>query len=341
MSRIGSFLCALRGRLRWHCLLLLLYAPAGWAATYALLVGVSAYPNLPASKRLEGPANDVRLMEATLQRVGVPGDQIIVLADGLPQLRALPTRDNIFNYANVLVGRLRPGDWIVLQFSGHGSQQPQFAVANGYREPDGLDEVFLPRDAMHWDGQTRRIGNGITDDEIGALLDRINARGANVWAIFDTCHAGDMTKNLVLGRDHPVARYVSPAELGVPADLLAQARNAAARAGSAKSLSVHSARAGRMATSTSIDVPQRVAFFASQPDEPAYEESLASDSADSTVPARRRIGVFTFHLVATMTETRTTFRELANQVRLRYRNEKRPFPTPMFEGELDRRMPIR
>ena len=160
--------------------------------TYALLVGVSEYPTLEPGLQLNGgPRNDVLLFQRYLQERGVTSDNITVLTDGTRDA-ALPTRSAILENLSRLGEQAGPGDFVVLVFAGHGSQQP--SKDDPRIEPDGLDEIFLPRDVGHWVGETAAVENAITDNEFGEALDRIRARGAFVWAIFDTCHSATMTR---------------------------------------------------------------------------------------------------------------------------------------------------
>jgi len=122
---------------------------------FALLVGCTMYPNLPEKYHLVGPANDVELTKRLLiERFDFPKDNVVVLADHIV-VRAKhvnrdakkPTRYNIERYWNKLAELALPGDQIVVLMAGHGSQTPQrYDPKDDDLEPDGLDEVFLPRD---------------------------------------------------------------------------------------------------------------------------------------------------------------------------------------------------
>lgn len=195
------------------CLCMMPSAPAESSTRHALLIGVSEYPRLPARHHLQGPANDVRLMRAILPEHGFAPERIAVLADGVENSGALPTGAAIRKAFAALIEAVGEGDFVYLHFSGHGAQQP-VTEATAAGEPDGLDELFLPRDTGRWDPATRRIENALLDDEIGVFIQALNDRGAFVWAVFDTCHAATLT------RAHPEAhwrvRRVSMDDLGVP-----------------------------------------------------------------------------------------------------------------------------
>ena len=311
------------------------------AETHALLVGVSGYPLLPEQRRLSGPANDVLLMRDALQKSGVPYDHITLLADKVPVSKALPTRANILEALATFTRSAKRNDWVVVYFSGHGSQQPQFYAGKGYREPDGLDEIFLPYDVSSWDGKIGKVAGALVDDEIGVAFDAITKRGIHLWAIFDTCHAGDMAKGgrlfNVEVEDAPMWRHVAPSELGVPHELMSQARQAnRARIVFAKTNSKRLAKAvAKTGVTPKPEDGQLVAFYSSQSNEPSAEESLPDLLSDISGGSgkKRRFGAFTWHLAQAIPKWEGSYQSLAAMIEQNYRNV-RPFPTPAFEGAL-------
>lgn len=132
--------------------------PAG-AVSRALLVGVSEYPSLDEDSQLRGPVNDVQLMREVLLRRGFDADRIRTLADGVKGA-ALPTRAAILSALEVLVAEASEGDLIYLHLSGHGSRQSQGRNDEDH-EPDGLDEIFLPRPIA---GSVSRSSSGTQAD---------------------------------------------------------------------------------------------------------------------------------------------------------------------------------
>ena len=80
-------------------------------------------------------------------------------------------------------------------------------------ERNNLDQVMLPIDAGDYDSKTKTVLRGIVDDEIGAALDKIRDKNADVWVVIDACHAGSMTRGLV---DGTAVRGVEPSRLGIP-----------------------------------------------------------------------------------------------------------------------------
>jgi uncharacterized caspase-like protein len=101
---------------------------------WALLIGINEYR---AVTNLRGCVNDIEATQVFLtERLAVPESQIKVLLD------AAATRNEILRtFLEFLVDNaaITPGDQILIQFSGHGSQMPNVTG----NEPDGLDETLV------------------------------------------------------------------------------------------------------------------------------------------------------------------------------------------------------
>jgi hypothetical protein len=180
---------------------------ASVAEARALLVGVSDYDDTIGLADLRGPANDVRLYAETLAARGVT--DLRLLADGVAGATR-PTRDAILSGLAALAADSTDGDLVFIAMSGHGTRQPD---RNG-DEGDGLDEVFLPADTARAQPGSAAIPNAITDDDLGAAILAIQATGADVWFVMDSCHSGS---GLRAGDPASAARFVDPALLGVDA----------------------------------------------------------------------------------------------------------------------------
>ncbi|MFG1345203.1 caspase family protein [Xanthobacter autotrophicus DSM 431] len=171
-------------------------AEAAAAKTLALLVGVSGYPALPADKQLKAPANDVRRMLLALKARGVAPEEITVLADGVEGTAGSPTRAAILAGLERLADTAQKGDLVIFYASGHGTRQPSRTTL----KVDGLDQVFLPRDATPPkpganSGEARnRFENVIAGPDFGARLDAIRSRGVDVWFILDSCFSGSASR---------------------------------------------------------------------------------------------------------------------------------------------------
>lgn len=286
----------------------------------ALLIGVSEYPSLAATLQLSGPKNDVLRAREVLVRRGVEPSKIKVLADGVPDA-ALPTRANILAELNLLASTARPGDYIVLMMAGHGSQQPvPTGSAMASAEPDGLFEIFLPRDTGSWanlpSGRGGEVKNAIVDHEIRAFVDKMTASGAFVWGIFDTCHSA----TLVRSGNEVVLRQVKPSTLGVPDNEIESARVRAAQT---------SPPEPRLRTAA-VKPPGggSVFFYASQTTEPTEEMPMPAGH-----PQRVTHGFFSYSVISAIDGgAAMTYRQLAQHVLTQYGGMGAARATPVFTG---------
>ena len=134
---------------------------------------------------------------------------------------ARPDRNEILTALDQMVDLAAPGQRFVIFLAGHGTQVP---APDALEEPDGLDEVFLPAD-FTFRGKSE-FANQITDDEIGARIDRMVGAGAHVWLIADTCHSGSLRRS---DGQNAVARFLDLGATGTglpdPAPLIDTAVN--------------------------------------------------------------------------------------------------------------------
>ena len=288
-----------------------------FAETHALLVGVGRYPTLPTHRQLSGPPNDVQELRAALTARGLK--RITTLSDSEPKQ---PTRANILAGLDGLIAQSAPGDWLFAFFAGHGGQQP--VPVRTPTEPDDLDELFLPADVGRWNAARKTVDNAITDNEFGAWIARARASGRHVWVVFDTCHAGDMSKAFrpSVGADVRM-REVSPAELGIPAVPDTPGRR------TVKSKFISSSQ------SKAFISTQFVAMYAAQENEPTPEERRSFNGRSQSM------GLFTASLLDSLRDRPTaSARDLIVEVKRRYQVEKRVFPTPWAEGNVDAVLPL-
>lgn len=287
----------------------------------ALLIGVSEYPSLPKPWQLNGPRNDVERLRGVLVQRGVAPSAITVLADGVSGAQ-LPTRSNILAQLSELARGAKAGDYIVITFGGHGSQVP---VPAGHAmvadEPDGLFEVFLPRDAQGWASSTQvpegEARNVLYDHEIRAQIDRIAASGAFVWVIFDACHSATMVRSS--GSDDGVRlRQIPPEGLGIPQTVIDRA---VARASAPR----QSARPG---PATPSKPGRAVYFYAAQTTEATPEMPLPAGQQPNRIH-----GLFTHFLAQTLEGGGgMTYRQLYQQVLARYGSTSQARSTPIAAG---------
>lgn len=290
-------------------------APAR-AELRALLVGVSGYPTLPERYRLEGPRNDVQRMRQVLLQRGFAADRIETLADGVPGA-ALPTRANILSALARLAAVAQPGDTVFVHFAGHGSQQPaDRSTPAGRDESDGLHETFLPLDIGVWDGAAHTVANAIVNFELRAAVDRVTARGAFVWGVFDACHSATLVRGGLDGKLR--YRRVDPKDLGIaPSELAPAARAAPTRGGAV-------AKPGALGTSGGATA----FFYATQTTELTPELSLPADAAD-----RRTYGLFGFIVAKALERAQPiSYRQLGQYILSEYGSIVEARATPLFTG---------
>lgn len=276
---------------------------------YALLVGVTDYPNLNPDLQLKGPANDVALMADVLERspFSISSSNVTRLSGGPADPARRPTRSNIEQAFKRLEQTVTRNDRVVVFLAGHGSQQPADDNPSD-QEPDGMDEIFLPADVGKWDGKVGVVQNAIVDDDLGRWLDALRNRGAFVWLIVDSCQSGTMARGTNTERD----RRVPPDQLGVPAT----AFRSRGRQEPAETSLVDQTKSGDLA-----------AMYAAQTRETTPERPMPG-------PGGRWHGLFTYTLARVLEESRVplTYRELSERIIARYRAESRYVPNPGFEG---------
>lgn len=145
-------------------------APASGGRRRALCVGIDSYPTAP----LSGCCNDARLWQTTLQRYGFDAE---LLLD--------PPRQALHGAMEGLFSQARPGDEIVLQYAGHGTQLKDLDGDEADGDTPGQDEALCPLDFAD--------GAFLIDDDIGALIDRV-VPGVRLTIFMDCCHSGSNTR---------------------------------------------------------------------------------------------------------------------------------------------------
>lgn len=318
----------------------------------ALLVGVSNYPKETVGDlQLAGPKNDVALMIDTIAKMGFADADTIVLADALDETGTTrradgpPTRAAILAALADLAGRSKPGDLVLLYFSGHGSQQPDPDPAGRpVPKPDGLEEIFLPIDIGPWEDSAGAVRNALVDHELGRAVAAVRAKGAEAWVVIDACHSGTMTRAAGEG----AIKQIPPEVLKIPpaalerAAVAARAAIPATRGGAAPirpashGWGFDAAVSPTRSAGPAVAPGGYVAFFAAYPDQLALQKNLPRGYGTSE---RRPHGVLTFYLAQALRSGRAaTFRDLAHRVMAGY-DQFGQAPTPMFEGDLGATLP--
>ncbi len=302
--------------------LVLLYAPVIHAKEMlALIVGVSEYPNLPKDFQLEGPRNDAVRARNVLTQRGFAPNNIKLLADGVSGAE-LPTRGNILSELDRLAKTAAKDDFVFLYFAGHGSQQPaDRSTPEGRSEADGLYEIFLPRDVGKWSGSVSGVKNALVKIEMRDAVDRILAKGAFVWGVFDSCHSATMVRGVDTGVRY---RYVRPEVLGVPqAALDAAARDAPKTRGGPAT-----AESSFITTTLHENAGGSVFFYAAQTRESTPEMIMPLGQTKG-----KSYGLFGFTILdALETGVPMTYRQMAQYVLTRYGAINESRVTPLFSG---------
>lgn len=157
----------------------------------AICMGINEYPN-PAN-RLDWCVNDARGWMHLLTNQGF---NVRLMAD------EQVTRMNVIKAISDALVYAKPGDWLVFQYSGHGT----YTVDWDGDESDGYDEALFLHDGM------------LTDDEIREIL-KNSAVSPDVHIVFitDSCYSGTVTRKVralqkkIGGYDK--IRFVPPADL--------------------------------------------------------------------------------------------------------------------------------
>ena len=152
-------------------------------ADKALLTGINNYKSI---SDLRGCLNDVKdIKQLLLEVFGFSRQNIRTLTDDKV------TKDQIYKQWRWLCDGAAPGDRLVFQFSGHGSQITDLDDD----EPDGVDEILCLYD-MDWDSKDTYL----VDDDLRKLISRV-PKGALLTVILDSCHSGTATRLLMAPED--------------------------------------------------------------------------------------------------------------------------------------------
>jgi len=136
----------------------------------ALCIGIDDYPAAP----LAGCVNDALLWQQTLIDLGFESAGLITNEQA--------TFAGIIAAIVDLVTNARPGDALVIQYSGHGTQLPDL---DGDETDDQKDEALVPYDYTD--------GKFILDDDLGRIFDML-PEGAGLTCFFDSCHSGTVNR---------------------------------------------------------------------------------------------------------------------------------------------------
>lgn len=150
---------------------LALAAPAPAADQWAVLIGVQTHDVRELD--LGCPAKDVAAVERVLlDRAGLDPRNVLKLTDAADPARR-PTRDNLTAQVPAFLKRAKPGDRVLVFFSGHGLRV-------------GNQTYLIPRD-FHPD---RATDTGVPVSELRKWLGPGGCAAAMKFLVLDCCHAG-------------------------------------------------------------------------------------------------------------------------------------------------------
>jgi hypothetical protein len=132
----------------------------------AVCIGINNYPGI--LNDLKGCVNDANDWAELLTEFGF---DVEVLLDNQG------TRENIKAALRGVVSALRPGDYGVFTYSGHGTYNRD----TGGDEPDSYDEALFVYDGLLLDDELREILDGLRPD-------------ASLVFISDSCYSGTVTR---------------------------------------------------------------------------------------------------------------------------------------------------
>ncbi|HEY3392766.1 MAG TPA: caspase family protein, partial [Lacipirellulaceae bacterium] len=137
----------------------------------ALCIGINDYLTAP----LNGCVADAESWAATLTRLGF---ETTILRNGQATQRAI-----LSSLENLIVGS-HPGDIVVFQFAGHGTQLPD-ANKDEIGQDTAQDEALCPHDFAS--------GAFVIDDDVSSVFRHI-PDGVSVTCFIDCCHSGTISR---------------------------------------------------------------------------------------------------------------------------------------------------
>ncbi len=157
------------------------------AAQHALLIAIEDYSNVAGVYSLPGCNADLQAVRESLQKsFDFPPENIRTLVD------QAATKANILEAINNLATLARPDDAVVIYYSGHGTQVPDYPGED--ETTDNLDEVLVTYDFDF----NKANETWLRDDHLQASLAMIKTK--RVLVILDSCHAGTGTRGSAVAK---------------------------------------------------------------------------------------------------------------------------------------------
>lgn len=150
----------------------------------ALVVGIGKYPKETGWQTIHGDV-DADSITCMLQNAGF--DKVVTLKN------SAATKAAIVETLQSLALQSSEGDIVYIHFSGHGQQM----IDRNSDEQDARDESWIPYDAYRKPNANDRGEKHLVDDEVGMLLDAIQAKvkqSGGIVVVVDACHSGTSTR---------------------------------------------------------------------------------------------------------------------------------------------------
>jgi hypothetical protein len=167
-------------------LFFLLFAIEASAEKYGLIIAIGDYPSKTGWTSISS-VNDVPLIKQALLNQGFSEKNLSIL------INEQATKEGIIKAIENLKAKIKPGDIVVIHYSGHGQQ---IFDDNG-DEIDGKDESIVPYDAWVRYTFNYKGENHLRDDELGNIIanfrNTLESKG-QLLLILDSCHSGSTTR---------------------------------------------------------------------------------------------------------------------------------------------------
>jgi len=168
---------------------------------FAFLIGIGDYPQEGGWQKIHA-SNDLTIIRQALLNRGFPAENTTTLTE------SEATYEGILNTWNQrFVPKLRAGDVVYFQFSGHGQQ----VADDGNDEADGYDEAIVPYDSpLRYEAGVYTGERLIRDDKLNELFTSLRRQlgpSGNLMVVLDACHSGTGTRGMTpaRGTDIPMA----------------------------------------------------------------------------------------------------------------------------------------
>lgn len=165
------------------------YVSQAHADGHALLIGVAEYPGFYPKAQLKGPIYDVsELRKKLIQSFGFTSENIIALTD------KETTRDNILRQLDSLKHLTKPGDFVFIYFSGHGTGSWDKNTKRLGMSP--YTGALVPYDFKHESDSDMTMKKLIVSSrDIRPVVEELE-QTRQVFIVFDACYSGDSVRTL-------------------------------------------------------------------------------------------------------------------------------------------------